>query len=378
MYFRILLFAAFCILTLSMFIILNCNDNNQMLPDTKPIKDSSRPTSCKNGMMCKEDSDCYDGLCKQGVCHCQSDFCQKDEDCGENKCCNSLNGTCYDCIKDSETADIEDIITDEVSTDAGDGIIEDAVQACKKDLDCPLDLPHCSPNKQICVECYENVHCKSGVCDAQYGVCISLVEDAEEDIQDIIIDVATDVGSDAISDIPDVSDPCKDYICLCSTICKVIDGNPTCVSGCNLDKDCCANTICKNGECIKTSCTEDNDCKDSSKPHCDTISGICYECTNDLHCQQNYYCDSSHLCKYKVDECYGQCNSNKQWCNPVKKQCEDIPTNWCATCSQILDPLCIIDSLQCGTLTKRCTKQCNDDSECFGYICNTFGWCSCP
>jgi len=377
MFFRVLLFADFCILISIMFIALNCNENHQIVPDIKSIKDTRRPDRCVNGMMCKEDSDCYDGLCKQGVCYCQSDFCQKDEDCGEGKCCNPLNGICYDCVKDTGVLDVEDIITDEIPADLQDDSIMDTSQTCKKDLDCPLNIPHCSPDRQICVECYDNSHCRSGICDIANGICVSPVEDAGEEIMDVY-DASTDMGYDAVSDISDISDPCKDYICLCSTICKVIDGNPTCVSGCNIDSDCCANTICKNGECIKTSCTEDRDCKDASKPHCDPISGICYECTNDLHCQQNYYCDSNHLCKYKVDECYGQCDKNTQWCNPVKKQCEDIPTNWCAVCSQVLDPLCLISGLTCGLTTKRCTKQCNDDSECFGYTCNMFNWCTCP
>ncbi len=364
--------------------LFGCEEKSELPQDINIVKDSGKVTSCKDGIMCREDTDCFDGKCQQGVCRCQNTFCQKDEDCGDNRCCNVLNGSCYECIKDiiTETTE-EDIYSDASDTGLSDqtDISDDASVLCKKNLDCPLNIPNCHPEKGICVECYENQHCKIGECNPATNVCE--VADAGYDIVDIEdapADTPSDTGADIIQDIqPDViTDPCADYICLCGSICVVEGGNPNCVAGCKKDTDCCANTVCKSGKCEKTSCSDDSDCKDGSKPHCEAISGICYECTNDLHCQSNYYCDGSHMCKYKVDECYGTCNQGTQWCNPVKKQCEDIPSNWCAACSQVLDPVCVLSSLTCGLTTKKCTKQCNDDSECFGYTCNMFGWCSCP
>ncbi len=383
MYFRIMEILASIIVLI--FLNLACEGNSSVSLDIKTVKDTKKIEICQDGMVCREDSDCFDGVCKQGVCKCSSsNFCQNDEDCGENKCCNIMTGTCYDCVKDTdiEVDSYNDIAVDTIVDidDAQADIEDNGVVECKKDLDCPLDKFHCHPEKLICVECYKDEHCSIGTCDTQRDICIKPVEDIGIDIDlDVQSDGATDVFTDTGADIvADTGDPCLDYVCLCGTICVLENGNPNCKNGCKVDKDCCANTVCKNGQCEKTSCTEDIDCKDSSKPHCEPISGLCYECTNDLHCQSNYYCDANHTCKYKVDECYGTCDPNKQWCNPVKKQCEDIPSNWCVTCSQVLDPLCIMDGLTCGTLTKRCTKQCNDNSECFGYTCNPFGWCTCP
>ncbi|MGB9599510.1 MAG: hypothetical protein ACP5KG_05825 [Myxococcota bacterium] len=363
--------------------VINCVEKSgEITTDVKTIKDSGKITTCKEGMMCKEDSDCFDGICSQGICRCKTIFCQKDDDCGNNMCCSVLNGSCYECIKDISFIDsIEEIISDiEVSDEDITDIT--TIFMCKKDLDCPLNIPHCKPKEGICVECLEDSHCIAGGCDINNGRCI--LPDAGDDVTDIsgdiFGDIYIDVGLDSGSDIlPDISNPCDNYICLCGSICVVNSGNPECVAGCYRDTDCCANTVCKSGKCEKTTCSDDTDCKDSSKPHCDVISGICYECTNDLHCSTDYYCDvSNHICKYKIDECYGQCKPNTQWCNPVKKQCEDIPSNWCAACSQIVDPVCIVSGLTCGITTKRCTKQCDDDSECFGYTCNPFGWCTCP
>lgn len=359
--------------------LYSCEEKEELITDIKTIKDVSKNNFCKDGLPCGNDSDCFDGTCNQGVCHCQTNFCQKDEDCGENKCCNQLNGSCYDCIKDIGDIDViddlsmidigADVLTDTQFADTIEDIADTNIFECETDFNCNLEKPYCNPDKKICVECYLNKHCQSGECVVETGVCMNVSDDTG-------IEMVMDTGIDAITDVN--TDPCIDYICLCGTICVVNSGNPECVNGCKVDTDCCANTVCKNGQCEKTTCTDDSDCKDQSKPHCENISGICYECTNDLHCQSNYYCDSSHTCKYKIDECFGQCEPDTQWCNPVKKQCEDIPTNWCADCTQILDPICLLDSLQCGTLTKKCTKQCNDDSECFGYTCNPFGWCTCP
>lgn len=379
--------AILAIVILSILAFLyNCKDEGANdLSDIKVGKDSGKITSCKEGMMCKEDSDCFDGNCIQGVCKCQSSFCQKDEDCANNMCCNLLNGSCYECIKDILLTDLQnDSIEDfiDIETIDVEDITDHTEFVCKKDLDCPLNIPYCQTQRGVCVECLDDSHCKDGGCDKISGRCMlpdtgfdiaDILEDSGEDSQ---IDTGFDVGADSITDI---SNPCENYICLCGSICVVNSGNPECVAGCYKDTDCCANMVCKSGKCEKTSCSEDIDCKDSSKPHCDVISGICYECTNDIHCQANYYCDvTNHVCKYKVDECFGQCKPNTEWCNPVKKICESIPSNWCVDCTQVLDPLCLLDSLTCGLTTKKCTKQCNDDSECFGYTCNLFGWCTCP
>lgn len=365
-------------------LLFNCNDKFESVQDIVLGKDYGKPSVCKEGMMCGEDKDCFDGRCVQGVCRCNVSFCQKDEDCGENKCCNVLNGTCYDCYKDVFALDTSE---DNLSDVYFDIIISDDTEfqdtesfTCKKDLDCPLNIPYCDPKKGICVECYEDGHCKEGGCNISVGKCNVLDAGFDVITEDTIPDTQFDVGSDVIMDIQVdvITDPCENYICICDSVCVVKNGNPDCVSGCKTDSDCCANKVCKNGMCEKTTCSDDSDCKDVSKPHCDVISGLCYECVNDTHCQSNYYCDGNRVCKYKVDECYGTCDPNTQWCNPVKKQCEDIPSNWCATCTEILDPICFLSGLTCGLTTKKCTKQCSDDSECFGYTCNFFGWCSCP
>ncbi len=354
--------------------VCGCEEKSELIQDIKSVKDFGKNTSCKENMMCREDNDCIDGKCVQGVCHCQSIFCQKDEDCEGNRCCNILNGVCYDCIKDIFNGEGEDISYDILSEvgdieENDDGDIEDiVVVGCESDLNCNIEKPYCNTQIKVCVECYEDKHCRGGMCNKQTGECI-LYPDTGYDVEtDAILDAIMDAGSD----------PCLNYSCICGSICMVIDGNPKCVAGCKIDSDCCANTVCKNGKCEKTTCSDDTDCKDVSKPHCEVITGICYECTNDLHCQSNYYCDGNHVCKYKVDECFGACNPNTQWCNPVKKQCEDIPQNWCANCTELLDPICLFSSLTCGITTKKCTKKCSDDSECFGFTCNIFGWCSCP
>ncbi|MCX7945228.1 MAG: hypothetical protein N2746_12040 [Deltaproteobacteria bacterium] len=366
-------------------LVSGCEEKSVLDQDVKMVKDGDKITSCRDGIVCREDSDCFDGRCEQGVCRCKSSYCQKDDDCGENMCCDLIYGRCFECIRDISSLDInQDIFSDGEEdgylVDIGDEG-HDAAFVCKKNLDCPLNIPHCDPNKGVCVECIENSHCKSGMCDPSINKCIypDAIGEIRDIIEDVEEDIGVDVGIEAVVDVGlDISDPCANHICLCGSICVVNNGVAECVNGCKKDTDCCANTVCKSGKCEKTSCTDDSDCKDISKPHCEVISGICYECTNDLHCQSNYYCDSSFVCKYKVDECYGSCKPNTQWCNPVKKQCEDIPQNWCATCSQLFDPVCILSGLSCGVATKKCTKQCSDDSECFGYTCNILGWCTCP
>lgn len=360
-------------------IIVACEDNNSVNMDTKFVSDTKRMDRCQNGAVCKEDSNCFDGICRQGICKCEGiGLCRNDDECGEERCCNIMNGTCYDCIKDA-WAGSEDGISDDVEndiTDMLDDIRDSSTGWCETDLNCGEGgNPYCDPQRKICVECFEDEHCKLGKCDIDSGRCMDLIEDSGVDvISDVLSDVSLDIGGDLLAD---VSNPCFDYICLCGTICVVESGNPLCKNGCRTNNDCCPNTICDNGQCKKTICTDDIDCNDPSKPHCEIVSGVCYECTNDLHCEANYYCDSNKVCKYKVDACYGRCKSD-EWCNSSTSLCERIPSSWCVTCSEVLDPVCIVEGLSCGLVTKKCTKQCNDDNECYGYTCNLFGWCTCP
>ncbi len=188
------------VIVISIFIVslYSCSGKEESTTDIKTIKDTSRITSCKEGMLCGKDSDCFDGECRQGVCKCQSFFCQKDEDCGEDRCCNQMNGSCYECIKDTGDQDITDIAGADINSDTPadmevrditDGITDTGIPECETDFNCNLEKPYCEPDRKICVECYLNEHCKSSECDTEKGICLSVVEDegAEE-----VMDTGTD------------------------------------------------------------------------------------------------------------------------------------------------------------------------------------------
>lgn len=247
--------------------------------------------------------------------------------------------------------------------------------ACAKDTDCPTSAPACS-SSHVCVPCTANTHC-SGLkpaCNTATNTCVACTEDgncsgatpvckttdgdagAERDAG-----AATDAGTAPTLNI------CVE--CLTSTDCKDLT-KPVCDTTANACVGCLASTDCKDAskpQCntaAKTcvACLSNNDCKTAGASKCDNTANTCLPCTADADCTQM---SSKKACLTGVagqaNQCVACTVSNEtacivgtvaNSCNPKTNLCTSTPKGSVNLCGA-----CVADS-ECtngvGTILARC------------------------
>jgi len=354
-----------------------CSDKNPAEdPDGSGVAaDTGTAPACKPNLSCSSNLECGTGQCQGGKCKCGGGTaCYSDAECsGTTKCCNLVTNQCYQCDVDGGASDAP-VSTDTTTTpdtgggdpgakDTGGG--NDEPQACTSDFQCPdLDKSHCNTAIGLCVQCYQDGHCPGSTCNMTTFTCEGGFDAG-----------TNDTGTQDTGVVPDAGDACSGYSCLCDSYCMVQGGTPTCVSGCRNVGDCCAGHDCVNGSCVSTTCGTDADCSGAT-PHC-APSGECKECVYDSHCANGFYCDQmSYTCQIIVDNCNPPCDPATEYCDTMTLTCQPKIQGMCQTCASLID--CIAGGMICGTITKKCTKQCTLDSDCMGYTCGIMGFCSCP
>ena len=308
------------ILILLLFAAYSCSNNSQ---------DSQRLVACTTSDDCNSDLKCIDGFCQKedygNKNECNSDLecpkgfycnqnnkcenikCNSREDCDENMIC--LNGSCMEgCDNNSD---------------------------CKSTQKCNLishqceNLGDCTQNPEICTQGY--------YCDELSGKCL--------------LNINCQTNNDCAPGYKCDSGACIEKI------------------RCNNNDICPDGEVCRtDGYCdVDTGCDSDQYCinKNPAKPACSTISGICYECVTNEHCNDL----SKPNCNQITHQCQaeegpnGECQADSdcgmnQRCNTsvTPHECIDMM----ATCHSDAD---CQNGMHCKAANERCVM-CTQDSHC--------------
>ncbi|MBN2693487.1 PPC domain-containing protein [bacterium] len=331
----------FMLSILSLFILmLSCND-----PTTQEIV---KPQTCLTPDDCSDDEICKNNVCVKNTvkqCITNSD-CDTGYQCGDNGYCIEI----ITCSNDSECLDGYRCNLN--------GYCE--LFICSNDDDCG--------SKEICesgsciVGCHSTAQCEVGEnCNTTLKKCES-VADCRLDGCDngLVCNPATGVCEEDQSCYSDSECPNGFRCNLVTNDCEEI------IIECNIDSDCEIGEICENNLCVELQgCRDDNDCLDSSKPACNSASGICYECMSDSHCTNGNGCDlQEHTCTASLGcEADSDCGLNKKCDTTVEPH----------QCVSIFD--CTIDS-DCsnGMICENGTCV-SSSNPCDGVTCSNHGTC---
>ena len=126
------------------------------------------------------------------------------------------------------------------------------------------------------------------------------------------------------------------------------DGEPDC----ERDEDCDGGQICHNLAC-REMCLFDDDCDAAAAAHCQPLSGLCVECTDDSHCQSGATCMDG-VCE--VTEVEAICAPFASRCLQDGRQATcnaDGSAEELVSCSELLDS-CGADGLGCACVDGAC------------------------
>ncbi len=261
----------------------------------------------------------------------------------------SLNAGCSDEIRGVGIRPYDgSCITNE---NCSDGLVCNTVThqcvACVEDTDCS-DNTVCDTSVHQCVQCLSTDHCSQGfVCDTDAHKCVTCVTGE---------DCHSGVCVDNSCRECDSTHPCKDPTAVCGTSGELAN---VCIL-CTSNDECSDQRVCSGGKCVE--CGEDNDCKSSDKPACDTAKHVCVACnsaTESTNCtdEAKPVCDdASHTCvvcirssaEEQVNEACQNLDESKVYC---LENATDASKNACVQC--------ISDSAADQCITNENTPICN-------------------
>ncbi len=297
--------------------------------------------SCENSankVSCETIDDCKTGeVCKDKICGLPVII---EKDCVNTD--NCIDG--YYCNQDNKC--IKDICDSDNYCGRGEICIDEkCIEGCRVDENCGIGKTCKDLKCKEKEDCRDNLVCKQGYnCNISNGEC--------------------NINEDCLTNIDCPNNyECKRSKCLLKTSCT--------------DNSICENNeICKeNGFCgIDTGCETDQYCinKNSLKPICNKISGLCYECNLNSDCSDNRVC-KEHICKDKELEC----DSNSD-CGNNEKCDKTISPFECIEVECFIDTDCS-NNMKCLTNTNVCVE-CLIDNNCeIGKVCNlNTNYCELP
>jgi hypothetical protein len=135
--------------------------------------------------------------------------------------------------------------------------------------------------------------------------------------------------------------------CAAGQACTLPSG--TCVAGCP-DTPCSTEKpVCETSTGLCAACTEELDCPGM---HCDTATGRCVECFSTTDCTGEFrLCDTSGRCVECTEQ--GHCGSGEQ-CSPVLGRCATACTS---------TTICPADEPKCDLTIGVCVE-CEDNEDC--------------
>ena len=328
---------------------------------------------CVPESVCASDDDCESPLphclLPDGVCvECTSaDHCPADNICNQTYTCEPQGPDC------SSDADCTELGKPHCDTHIGKCF------ACVTNEHCTSPQV-CETSSHTCVECYNNAHCMNPdpYCWLDTFTCVECLEDAQcgtdkhcsqgtHSCTDVVCTSDNDCINQAGTHCDTNTGDCVQ--CLTSDHCGALQWcrDFACQSGCETDQECeeklGAGQRCNtdDGSCFYAECLNDSDCAGNENgSHCklDDIPSnpsqySCVECTDDAHCDENFYCakgTGQYICKPKP--CY-------QYDDPD------------GTCAQVYD--CYVCNLNNGACEPR--YDCSNEPCCQGYTCNSMSHC---
>jgi hypothetical protein len=314
----------------------------------------------ENNSVCAEGMFCIDALCIECL---EASDCDDNNSCTQNEC---LNGTCNYAALPTGT------LCDEAT-----GLCDDDAQCQPKT---PIGAPcmfnaqcisqQCATNNPVIplktCQCNDDAQC-STLCNESTGRCADCLTDSDceggqyctsnnECVSKISVGMPCSKDSACESNVCEAANgPLPLKVCKCSkhshcdSVCNIATGMCTdCIihADCDTDQYCSVNNACVNKQPVGTICGSDahcasdecvsipaiglSMCRCTSNSHCPstpfqssvckTSNGSCVECTKDLHCGYNEYCNSSNDCVAKLDVgavCAGDSSCASDNCVPM-------------------------------------------------------------
>ncbi|MCX7959074.1 MAG: hypothetical protein N3B13_08515 [Deltaproteobacteria bacterium] len=353
-----------------LLLIISCVEKVKVGGKNEPCFENG---TCLKGLVCTEEFICIEEVSYEDV----ETLCEID--CGNSARC--VDGRCVcmygyaNCDGNWENGCEVDILNNRFH--------------CGNCLDYCGDKSVCNKGKCECIAGFANAdgNWQNG-CEKK--VELSDTFEAGPDFYDIAGDVAfqdTNESDVVVDSLSDILSGCQNFYCSCGTYCEMVDDLPMCVSGCEVDTDCCEGQYCDKKEkiCKKVVkiCHSDQECANNPvNKYCDIGDSYeCVECTGNQHCDstKGYFCDTIVKSCIKVqDECNGSCDYTKQFCstktNPAS--CQPKNPDLCKSCSVTMNncpsplvcqPIDPMNPFKGGT----CGVECYTIEDCFGNQCDT-------
>lgn len=294
------------------------------------LSDTPRCVACRSNADCDDDNDCTTDICDAGTCTFE-------EDAVGASCAGGVCGgepgdiACERCIDDASGNDRD------TGCPSGSPRCEDldglSCVGCDEDLDCDdsndCTTDTCNGSAQCIVgTAPEATSCGGGVCNGKVGAeeCVACVDDANGGDQDggcpqaqpvcdtagenacrICVDDAAGASTDSgcTTSLP-VCDTTSGYSCVVCVDDKA-PGNQD--SGCSVTAP-----VCVDGSCVE--CDGDADCGEGTS-YC-SPAGICVECLNQGHCDDEVSCTddacNAGVCSNMAND--GNCPDSGDSCRP--------------------------------------------------------------